>query len=193
MALRTATLAVGLSVALLAGLAGRALADGPRPDPAPPPPVPSFRPDPAPSAQQGPTTTSSRSAPVQRSAAVVVTPTTNAVAQPRPAAAKLAARAHARKTPPRRVATTGSSPAHAASTSAHRFVRFPGLFFGRSSFRAIGVQAAAAFGSHESRLLLAGGLALVLLVIGETTFLALAGARLGLQPIRRPTRQRKAA
>jgi hypothetical protein len=63
----------------------------------------------------------------------------------------------------------------------NRFVRLPGLVLDRTSFRAIGGQVAVASTSRESRLLLIGGLALVLLVIGETTFLALARARLGLR------------
>jgi hypothetical protein len=43
--------------------------------------------------------------------------------------------------------------------------------------------------SSRSALLLAAGFALLLLVIAETTFLGLAGSRLGVAPVRRPVRQ----
>ena len=192
MALRAAMLALGLCVGVFGGLAGGALAAGPGPEPAPSPPAPGLHPDPAPSAQPAPSSSSSSSSrsvsTVNRALPVVVAPTTAAVTPPPPVAAKPAgANSVARATvgkPPRRVA--GRS--HMRPASGHRFARLAGLLFDRASLRAIGGQAAAASGSRESRLLLAGGLALVLLVIGETTFLALAGARLGFRPNRRPRR-----
>jgi hypothetical protein len=171
---RRTALTLGLCVPLLAGFAGRAFADGLKPEPAPPPPS-SLQPDPAPSARQVPDGGSPSSASTARSSLpVVVTPTTQAAVAPPPAAVRPAAPA------PKRSSHTGSA--------VHRFVRLPGLLLGRATFRTIGGQAAAASTSHESRLLLTGGLALVLLVLGETTFLALAGARLGLRPSGRPRR-----
>jgi len=194
-ALRTATLALGLFVAVLAAFEGRALADGPRPEPAPPPPAPALQPDPAPSAQpkhsgsSGSTSTSTSSSPSFQAA---VTPSPQAVAPSPPAAVRPAGTetAPARKQQTRRVVATSKRP-HKGST-VNRLVRFPGLLLARTPIRAISGQAVTASTSRGSRLLLAGGLALVLLVIAETTFLALAGARLGFRPVRLP-RHRKPA
>ena len=189
--LRPAMLAAGLCAAVLGALAGGALAASPGPEPAPPP-APALHPDPAPSAQPAPrssSTSSSRTvSSINRSFPAVVAPATETVTLPSPVAAKPAdakpvTPAKVRKSPRR-----GASRSHTRSASVHHLVRLPGLLFDRASLRAIGGQAAAASGSRESRLLLAGGLALVLLVIGETTFLALAGARLGFQLPPRPRR-----
>ena len=179
--LRCATLALGLCVAVLAGFEGRALADGPGPEPAPPPP-PALQPDPAPSAQPKPSGSSTSTSTPQSSFPAAVAPTPQAVAPPPPAAVRPAATATAaaRKQQTRRIVSTANRPHK--NSAVNRVRRFPGLIFARTPFRAIGGQAAAASTSRESRLLLAGGLALVLLVIGESTFLALAGARLGFRP-----------
>jgi hypothetical protein len=188
-ALRAATLALALSVAVLAGLEGRALADGPGPEPAPPPP-PALQPDPAPSAQPKPSGSSTSKSTPQTSFPAAVAPTPQAVASPPPAVVRPAATAPARKQQARRIVST---PNHSRKASTvHRVMRLPGLILDRTSLRAIGGQATAASTSRESRLLLAGGLALVLLVIGETTFLALAGARLGFRPGRLPRRRKSA-
>lgn len=194
-ALRTATLALGLFLAVLAGFEGRALADGPTPEPAPPPPAPALQPDPAPSAQpksSASSSSTSNSRSTSPSFPAAVTPTPQAVAPPPPAAVRPAATATApaRKHQTRRIVSTPNRP-HKGS-AVNRVVRFPGLLFARTPFRAISGQAVTASTSRGSRLLLAGGLALVLLVIGETTFLALAGARLGFRPVRLP-RHRKPA
>ena len=190
-ALRSATVALGLCVAVLAGFEGRALADGPGPEPAPPPP-PALQPDPAPNAQPKPSGSSTSTSTPQTSFPAAVVPTPQAVASPPPAAVRPAATATApaRKQQTRRIVST-SSRLH-KSSAVNRVMRFPGLLFARTPFRAISGQAVTASTSRESRLLLVGGLALVLLVIGETTFLALAGARLGFRP-GRLSRQRKPA
>ena len=80
--------------------------------------------------------------------------------------------------------------AHKASPAAtvKRFVRWPGLILGPASLRALGVEAVSASSSSESRLLLAAGLALALLAVGEATFLALVGDRLGFRVTRRSLR-----
>jgi hypothetical protein len=179
-ALRIASLAVGLCIAMLAGFEGRALA-GPKPEPAPPPPAPALHPDPAPSAQPTPSS-SSRSVPtVQRSLPVAITPATQTVPSSGAAAARPSAPG-VHKTLRHRVATSTAGRSHTRSATLHRVVRLPGFVFRRASLGAISGQAAVTSGSRESRLLLLGGLALVLLVIGETTFLALAGASLGFRP-----------
>jgi hypothetical protein len=188
-ALRSATVALGLCVAVLAGFEGRALADGPGPEPAPPPP-PALQPDPAPSAQPKPGGSSTSTSTPQTSFPAAVAPTPQSVASPPPAAVRPTATAPARKQQTRRIVSTSSRPHK--SSAVNRVMRFPGLIFARTPFRAISGQEVAASTSRESRLLLVGGLALVLLVIGETTFLALAGARLGFRQGRR-SRHRKPA
>jgi cytoskeletal protein RodZ len=148
-----------------------------------------LQPDPAPSAQPKPSG-SSTSTSTQTSFRAAVAPTPQSVAPPPPATVRPAATAPARKQQTRRIAST---PKRARkSSTVHRFMHLPGLILDRTSVRAISGQATAASTSRESRLLLAGGLALVLLVIGETTFLALAGARLGFRP-ERLSRRRKTA
>jgi hypothetical protein len=181
-------LALGFCVAVLAGLEGSALAAGPGPEPAPPAPPPALHPDPAPSAQPTPSGSSSSTSTPQSSFPATVTPSTQAVAPPPPAAFPPAATTRKQT---RRIVSTSNRRPHKGS-AVNRAVRFPGLIFARTPFRAIGGQVADASTSRESRLLLAGGFALVLLVIGETTFLALAGARLGFGPGRLP-RHRKPA
>jgi hypothetical protein len=177
---RTAAVAAALCLMVLGGLEGRALADGPTPEPAPPPASP-LHPDPAPGAQQAPKRSSGSTPTVQSSQPAVITPTTQAVAPPARATVQPAATlAHKAQSPARRTART-SGRSHTRSAAVNRFVRLPGLVLDRTSFRAIGGQVTVASTSRESRLLLIGGLALVLLVIGETTFLALARARLGLR------------
>jgi len=186
---RAPKLTLVLGAALLFGSAGQALAT-PKPEPAPRQPASGLRPDPAPAAQAPSSASSSASAPtVQSPIPALAAPTPAAVSPPAPAQSSSvspAASTTAHKTQKPRGAVTK----HLAHTTSavHRFVRLPGLLFESASFQAIGNEAASASASRSSRMLLAGGLALALLVIGETTFLALAGAKLGFRPRRRPRR-----
>jgi hypothetical protein len=66
-----------------------------------------------------------------------------------------------------------------------RIGAFPAFLLHRTSIPAIAAPPVAASASPESTFLLAGGLALVVLVLGETTFLTLVGRRIGVRPSRR--------
>jgi hypothetical protein len=144
------------------GAAGHAAAQGPiRPQPARPPAHPSIRPDPAPIAQGSAAASTTVSAPPTTprvsTPAVTSTPTDSA-----PATAVRPAHVVRRQTHTRRAVT------RVAPRSDARPLRFLGSWASRGESLA---TSAATPSSGTNFLLLFVGLALVLLTIGETTFL----------------------
>ena len=172
--LRRGTLVAVCALFALAVLTGRAQA-GPAPEAPPHPPGGSLKPDPGPgTAKPAITTTPSSS----RASSYVPSFQRAAV----PAATVRSTSVHhtstARTTPPQHRATQPKIDPPA---------QYPALPVGLRAVAGFNELRAAA-SSGGSALLLAAGLLLVLFVIGETTFLGLAGSRLGVA--RAPTRRR---
>ena len=183
--LRLVALVVTLLVGLLAGLGGRALAQGPKPEPARVSPNLPLQPDPAPSAPAQ--TVSAGSAPTRHHSISPPTTVSSSVAPTVSPAAGPSARKSAEKQGPPTSRRTTPNPSHTLSPSALRRIgAFPAFLLHRTSIRAIATPPVTASVSPESTFLLAGGLALVVLVLGEMTFLTLVGRRIGVRPSRRP-------
>jgi hypothetical protein len=165
------------AVVLLAGLAQPAFA-APKPEAPPHQQGGSLRPDPGPGAANA-KSSSSTSAPKSsavstqtRAVAPVFVPIVVRPANAAPAAA----------------ATPAAPRRHASLPKAHPAARDPGRPVGLRDAAGLDELTAAA-GSTGSAWLLVAGLVLVLFVIGETAFLGLAGARLGVAGQRVPSRR----
>jgi hypothetical protein len=140
-------------------MTGRAAAQGPTgPDPSPPPAHAPIRPDPAPGARTSTVASTIVTAPV--SATTASTPSL-------PAARSVST---ATREPARRQTTKRRTTSHAKEGSTRALRSLASWAPGRKLF----VASAATRSSGTNFLLLFVGLALVLLVIGETTFLRLA-------------------
>ncbi len=190
--LRFAALVVTLSIGVLPGLGGEALAQGPKPEPAHVSPSLPLQPDPAPNAHPARTVSAGSSPTLHRSISPPAAPSTHAtvsssVDPPVSPAAGPSARKPAEKQGPPTIRRTTQNPSRTLSPSALRRIgAFPAFLFQRTSIRAIAAPPVPESVSPESTFLLAGGLALVVLVLGETTFLMIVGRRIGVRPSRRP-------
>ena len=197
-----------LSVGLLAVLCGEATAQGPKPEPAPAT-FHSLRPDPAPSARPAQTvssassSTSQSSAPAQAPAAPPAStsyptapPTQSAVSsstQPAPSSTSgsraSSSRSKGRKSGSR-VHKTSQVLSHHTSGRLPRLLSVPAFL--RAKLHLGAAEAVVKPSSRNTTLLLAGALALVVLVLGETTLLTFARTRIGVPTSRqtsRPVRQ----
>jgi hypothetical protein len=182
---RLVAVVVALSVGLFAGFDREAFAQGPEPAPGSRPL--SLRPDPAPSAHPARTVSSGSASARHRSISPAATLSTHATvsSSPRVSPATENARTSAEKQRPRTIRKTTRKRSHSLSQSAlRRFGALPAFLLRRPSIGPIpGPVTESA--RPESTFLLAGGLALVVLVLGETTFLTLMRIRIGVRPSRR--------
>ena len=199
-------LVLAVCVGLCAFAAGPALAQAPKPEPAPATPGSGLGPDPAPSARTTATSSassssassypsaSSSSSVLRRSAPPQTAPSTQpgTISSGRPPAASHSTSPARQPTLKRERPRTTHRTSHPGRSRrvgrVWHFNALPTSLFRNASIRAIGAQALPRSGSVDSTFLLAGGLALVVLVVGETAFLLLAGSRIGARPGGRPGR-----